>query len=527
MKRRAPEASTGSTAVATALFSQLLDAIAEEMGVALQRAAFSPNIKERRDYSCALFLGDGTMIAQAAHIPVHLGSCSLSVLAVKESLALRTGDEAILNDPFRGGTHLPDVTVVRPVFLQGRRSSSPELFVANRAHHADIGGATPGSMGLARDIQAEGFRIPPVHLARDGALVRDFVELFRAQVRQPAERFADIEAQRAANHVGATRLLELVRRRGADALLRAARELPRVTATATRGLLAGLANGRYRAADVLDDDGFGNGPLPIRLTLTIHSGTAHFDFAGTAPHTVGPFHANLAIVRSCVGYALRCLLSGTAPLNDGVLEPVTIELPRGCLLAAEAPSAVAAGNVETSQRILDVIFRALAQAAPARIPAASAGTMSNLSFGARDFTYYETIGGGSGATRERAGASAVQTHMTNTRNTPIEVLESSGPLRVTEYSVRRGSGGRGQRNGGDGIVRAIEALEPMHAAVLADRQRSAPYGLEGGASGRSGRTTLIRKGTKRTLPAKMAIRLERGDELRIETPGGGGYGRRK
>lgn len=508
--------------VTASLFAELLSAIAEEMGAALRRAAFSPNIKERRDYSCAIFLGDGTLVAQAAHIPVHLGSTPLSVRAVIDALELRPGDEAVVNDPFAGGTHLPDVTVVRPIFLAGSRR--PAFFVANRAHHADIGGATPGSMGLAREIHAEGFRIPPVHLARGGELVRDFVELFRAQVRQPEQRLADLAAQRSANAVGERRIRDLIAARGRRAVESGAAQLPLVTARAMRAALSRLAPGTYRFRDALDDDGFGGDPLPIVLSLTIGRGRARFDFTGSAKQAAGPVNANLAITLSCVGYALRCLLAGKAPFNDGVLEPVEIVAERGTIVNAICPAAVAAGNVETSQRIVDVIFGALAQAAPDRIPAASCGTMTNTSFGNARFTYYETIGGGAGASARRAGASAVQTHMTNTLNTPIEMLELACPLRVRRYLVRRGSGGAGARSGGDGIVREIEAREKMTASLLAQRRTTRPWGLAGGSHGSPGRTLLVRDVAKRELPGSISIDLEPGDALRIETPGGGGHG---
>jgi N-methylhydantoinase B len=508
--------------VTASLFSELLAAIAEEMGVALRRAAFSPNIKERRDYSCALFLRDGTLVAQAAHIPVHLGATPLSVRAVIEALELGPGDEAVLNDPFHGGTHLPDVTVVRPIFLPGSRR--PDFFVANRAHHADLGGATPGSMGLAREIHAEGFRIPPVHLARGGELVRDFVELFRAQVRQPDERIADLAAQRAANAVGERRLRELVASRGRRAVEAGAAQLPRVTARAMRSTLARLPAGTYRFRDSLDDDGFGGRALDIVLALTIDGDSARFDFGGSARQVAGPVNANLAITLSCVGYALRCLLAGRAPFNDGVLAPVELIAPPDSIVNASPPAAVAAGNVETSQRIVDVIFGALARAAPDRIPAASAGTMTNTSFGNDRFTYYETIGGGSGASARRRGANAVQTHMTNTLNTPIEMLELACPLRVRGYRIREGSGGAGARRGGDGIVRELQARERMTASILAQRHRLRPWGAQGGGAGAPGRTFRVRNGRASALRGSISIELDRGESLRIETPGGGGHG---
>jgi N-methylhydantoinase B len=500
----------GFDPVATALFAQRLAAVAEEMGVCLQRAAFSPNVKERRDYSCAIFLGDGTLVAQAAHIPVHLGSASLSVRAAIAALELAPGDEVVLNDPYAGGTHLPDVTVLMPLWLDGRRGT-PDLFVGNRAHHADIGGATPGSMGLARDVHAEGFRIPPVHLA--------------AQVRGADERLGDLAAQRAANAVGASRLREIARASSPRELLEGAAALPRATARAMRERLAEFRRGRFSFEDALEGDGFGSGELRIALALEIAKGRApRFDFTGSAKQCRGPLNANLAILRSCVGYVLRCLLPPGVPQNDGVLDAVSIVAEEGSIVNAIAPAAVAAGNVETSQRIVDVVLGALGAAYPPARVAASCGTMTNVSFGNEAFTYYETVAGGAGASRRRRGASVVQTHMTNTLNTPIEVIESGLPLRVDRCAVRRGSGGSGARKGGDGMVRCYRALAPMTVAVLAERQQRAPYGREGGGDGACGRTSLRRGASRTRLPAKFTSELRTGDVVEIETPGGGGHG---
>lgn len=514
--------------VAVALFAELLAAVAEEMGAALQRAAFSPNVKERRDYSCAVFLGDGTMCAQAAHIPVHLGATPLSVAAVLEDVRLEPGDEIVLNDPFRGGTHLPDVTVVRPVFLAGSSDSDrPDFLVANRAHHADIGGASPGSMGLAADIHGEGFRIPPVHLQRRGEPVAEFRKLFRAQVRQPDEREGDLRAQSAANLVGARRLEELAREHGLSRLRDCAALLPAVTERALRRELRELPREVLRFRDALDDDGLGHGPLPIVVAITRRGDGVVVDFAGTAPQTAGPVNANLAVTLAAVGYAFRCLLTDDVPANGGILRPIDVRAPAGSLVNALPPAAVAAGNVETSQRIVDVVFGALSKAFPSRIPAASAGTMTNLTLGGAGFTYYETIGGGAGATRSVDGASALQTHMTNTRNTPIEMLERDAPVRVVRYAVRRRSGGSGARRGGDGIVRAFEACAPMTVTVVADRSAKGPYGLKGGAPGAPGRTGVLRAGgRRRAQPAKVRVQLDEGDGLIMETPGGGGHGRK-
>ena len=506
-------------AVSTALFAQLLASVAEEMGEALRRSAFSPNVKERCDYSCAVFLSDGRMAAQAAHIPVHLGATPLSVAAVLEDHDLRPGDEYLLNDPFRGGTHLPDVTLVRPVFLDGAEAAS--FLVANRAHHADIGGATPGSMGLARDIHGEGFRIPPVRLVENGRVLPDILKLFRAQVRQPDEREGDLRAQLAANHVGELRLAELSREHGPAVLSSGAAALPRATARAMRALIAELPRGEFRFEDRLDGDGRGSGPLPIRVAIRLDGRRARVDFAGSAAQVAGPVNANLAVTISAVAYCFRCLLDQAVPQNGGVLDCIDVIAPEGTIVNARAPAAVAGGNVETSQRIVDAVLGALSRAAPDRIPAASAGTMTNVSLGGRDFTYYETVPGGSGASPRAKGAAAVQTHMTNTLNTPIEMLEADYPLRVTRYAVRRGSGGAGLRRGGDGVERHLQALEPISVTVLAERQDRGPYGLAGGQPGRPGRT--YRNG--RRLPAKVTVDLEAGDVLALKTPGGGGHGR--
>lgn len=511
-------------AVRLSLYSERLSAIAAEMGLALRRSAFSANIKERRDFSCALFLGDGTLVAEAAHIPVHLGAMMLSVEAARDALALGPGDVAILNDPFHGGTHLPDVTLVQPVFLV-RDARRPQFFVANRAHHADVGGAVPGSMGLARDIHAEGVRIPPVHLVRGGRRVPEVWRLFLAQVRQPDERQGDLAAQLAANGVGERGLRELAGSGRAE-LLAAARALPSATERAMRAAIAELRPGRRAFEDALDDDGFGHGPLAIRVAIDVpkRGRRVRVDFAGSAPQTEGPVNCNLAVTLSAVGYAFRCLLGPGVPQNGGVFRCLDVRAPEGSIVNARPPAAVAAGNVEASQRIVDVVLGALAGAGP-RIPAASAGTMSNVSFGNARFTWYETIGGGSGASSYRCGAHAVQTHMTNTLNTPIEVIEAASPLRVVRYAVRRGSGGAGARRGGDGIVRELEALEPMSASILADRHASRPYGLAGGGGGRPGRSALRRRGGARRLPAKCSFALAAGDRVRIESPGGGGHGR--
>jgi N-methylhydantoinase B len=433
------------------------------------------------------------------------------------------GDVVIVNDPFAGGTHLPDVTLVAPVFLAGARR--PFAYVANRAHHADMGGMSPGSMPLATEIFQEGFRLPPVHLVRAGRMVADVRALFLANTRVPAEREGDLMAQWAALRVGADRLRALAAARGVGRLAAEMAALQAYSAALMRATIARLKPGTYRATDVLDDDGLGAARLPIVVAITIRRGRARIDFAGSAPQARGPVNANLAVTRSAVLYVFTALAEERVPPNDGLARPLSIAAPEGSIVNARFPAAVAGGNVETSQRIVDVLLRALAGAAPDRVPAASAGSMNNLALGGAGFAYYETLAGGAGAGPHGPGLSAVHTHMTNTMNTPVEALEAYYPLRVRRYAVRRGSGGRGRHRGGDGLVREIELLEPTAVTLLAERRRVPPYGLAGGAAGATGRDWLVRAGRTSRIPAKTTFAAEPGDRLRVETPGGGGFGR--
>lgn len=512
------------------VFKHLFAAIPEEMGAVLRKASYSPNIKERRDFSCALFDGEGKMISQAAHIPVHLGSMPLSVLAAIEKFTsdLHPGDCVMLNDPYLGGTHLPDITLVSPFFLEG--AAQPYAFVASRAHHADVGGMTPGSMPVAREIFQEGLIIPPIKLMRQGEIDASVWDLVLANVRTPEERSGDLHAQLAANQVGLLRLAELVSRYGSEEITTRMVQLLAYTARLTRQLLLDLPDGAYRFEDFLDDDGIDSDPIPIRLLLTIHGDTATVDFSGTAPQVKGSLNAVYAITLSAVYYVFRCLLGLDVPNNAGCLVPIRVIAPPGSLLNALPPAAVAGGNVETSQRIVDVLLGALAQACPERIPAASQGTMNNLSLGGYDpfrqrpFAYYETIGGGMGARLGCNGASAVHSHMTNTLNTPIEALEYAYPLRVRRYSIRRGSGGEGRFSGGDGIIREIEVLTESQLTLLSERRKIAPYGLCGGHPGKQGMNRLLRKGHEIPLPSKGTFELQEGDVISLETPGGGGWG---
>jgi len=539
------------------IYRALYTSVAEEMGVALRRTAFSPNIKERRDYSCAVFDAAGRVIAQGDHMPVHLGSMPLAVAAALRDTEIGPGDVVALNDPFAGGTHLPDVTLVAGVFLEGRRQEAGTIsnfksqisgfksairnpqsaifYVANRAHHADIGGASPGSMGMATDIYGEGLRIPAIHLVRGGVLVEDMLRLLLANVRGAEERRADFAAQIGSLKTGTVRLLEIMERAGnAREAQEYAEHLIAYSSRMMRAVIAHLADGVYEAEDWLDADGVTDVPIRLRVSVTIKGERATVDFTGSAPQVAGPLNAVEAITISAVSYVFRCLVGmADVPASAGLMEPITVVAPLGTIVNAAPPSAVAGGNVETSQRIVDVLFRALASAAPERIPAASQGTMNNLTIGGidarigKEFAYYETIAGGMGARPQRDGMSAVHTHMTNSLNTPAEALEYAYPLRVRAYKIRRGSGGRGRTRGGDGVVREIETLVPARMSLLADRRALAPYGLAGGADGQSGRDAVVTTdGRTRRISAKGSWNLRAGDRVRIETPGGGGHGSR-
>jgi N-methylhydantoinase B len=512
------------------IFKNIFHSIAEEMGAVLRRSAFSPNIKERRDYSCAVYDADGQVLAMGDHMPVHLGSLPASVAAARSALALEPGDIAVLNDPFAGGTHLPDITMVMPVHLQNKKH--PSFYVANRAHHADIGGALAGSMGPAREIFEEGLRIPPAHLFRRGELNRDAMSIILANVRTPAEREGDLAAQIAACRTGQRRLLEISQKYGERELHTYGNFLLEYSDKMMRSVLPALRPGVYTAEDFLDGDGVSAIPLKIKVRIKINRDRAEVDFSGSAPQCSGNVNAVEAIAVSAVYYVFRCLLSEDVPATSGLIRPIRVIAPVGTVVNARPPAAVAGGNVETSQRMVDALFRALAKAAPSRIPAASQGTMNNFTLGGRHpennapFAYYETIAGGMGARPSLDGISAIHTHMTNSWNTPIEVFEQTYPVRVRSYSIRRNSGGAGRFRGGDGIIREIELLAPMQGAILSDRRERGPYGLNGGSPGKRGKNELVRQGKTTALPGKCAFNANAGDILRIETPGGGGWGTR-
>ena len=543
------------------IFKNIYHSIAEEMGAALRRTAFSPNIKERRDYSCAVFDAHGEVIAMGDHMPVHLGSMPMSVRAAIESLPLGPGDVAMLNDPFRGGTHLPDITLVAPVYMRHKRRGQdalatagehadatesprkrdhhPDFYVASRAHHADVGGTYPGSMGLCREIYQEGLRIPPVRLMRSGTMDRDVLALLLNNVRTPNEREGDLGAQIAACHTGAQRLSEVCARYGLERAHFASRKLLNYSEQMMRAFLARVPKGTYRAQDFMDSDGISDRPVKIVVAVKFQeprrraarSHTVTVDFTGTDTQVQGSINAVEAITYSACFYVFRCLLAEDVPATSGLMRPVRVIAPSGTVVNALPPAAVAGGNVETSQRIVDVLLRALAQAVPEQIPAAASGTMNNLTIGGMDprmggpFAYYETIAGGMGARPTKPGISGVHTHMTNSLNTPAEALEYSYPLRVRQYSLRPGSGGNGRHRGGDGIIREIEVLTEAEVTLLADRRTRGPWGLRGGADGLPGNASVIRRdGSVEKLPGKSNVRLVKGERIRIETPGGGGWG---
>ncbi|HSM58233.1 MAG TPA: hydantoinase B/oxoprolinase family protein, partial [Candidatus Sulfomarinibacteraceae bacterium] len=525
------------------VFNHLFASVAEEMGLTLGRAAYSPNIKERLDFSCALFLGDGRMLAQAAHIPVHLGAMPASVHAAIEACSpLCPGDVVILNDPYLGGTHLPDITLVSPVFIEpeGAPDSSeneggapqPDFFVASRAHHADVGGMTPGSMPLSTEIYQEGVIIPPLKLSEKGQRNEAVWQLLLRNVRTPVERAGDLDAQLAAHDTGARRLQQIVRRYGLDVAQRQAGELIAYAQRLTEAAIAQMPDGAYSFTDYLDDDGQDDRPVPIQVSIEIQDSQLSADFQGTSPAVRGNLNAVTAIAQAALVYCVRCValasLELELPMNEGVFAPLTMKIPPGSLLDPAPPHAVAAGNVETSQRIVDVIFGALAQAVPHLIPAASQGTMNNLTFGGVDrgfpFAYYETLGGGIGGGPQGPGGSGMHAHMSNTRNTPVEALEYSFPLRVERYSLRHGSGGRGKHCGGDGLVRQIRFLTPVTVTLTSERRKRAPYGLMGGEPGAPGRNRVLREGQEQRLPGKIAVPLDEAQLLSVETPGGGGWG---
>jgi N-methylhydantoinase B len=501
--------------VTLSVLASALSGIAEEMGAVLIRGAYSSNIKERRDCSAALFDADGRMVAQAEHIPVHLGAMPESVAAVMERDP-RAGDVFALNDPYSGGTHLPDITLVSPVAPGGEILG----FAVTRAHHSDVGGMRPGSMPSdSREIWQEGLVIPPVRLVADGEYADDVLALVLANVRTPGIRRGDLRAQIAANRLAGRRLEELVERRGRETIEQAFEEVIAYAERRTREALRDVPDGTYRAEGEIEGDGATDDDLPLRVAVTVDGDAMTIDFAGSSGQTAGNVNCPLAVTRSACYFALRVLLPDDVPANAGAYAPLTIEAPAGSLVNARSPAAVVAGNVETSQRIADTVLLALSQAVD--LPAQGQGTMNNLVMGGPGWTYYETIGGGQGASRSGDGPSGVHVGMSNTLNTPVEALELEYPLRVERYELDYGSGGEGEHRGGDGIVRSVRVLAPASLSLLTDRRRHAPKGTDGGGDGRPGANLL----GDEELPPKASRELSAGDVVTVRTPGGGGAGR--
>jgi N-methylhydantoinase B len=525
---QAAEVGRGHQAVEAEVFRHLMVAVAEEMGVALERTGFSPNIKERRDHSCAVFDTGGNLVAQAAHIPVHLGAFPLMMATLVNRFDWEPGDVVICNDPYHGGTHLPDISMIAPSFdRRGRRLG----FVANRAHHADIGGAFPGSMGPGTEIYQEGLIIPPLKLVERGKLNSGVMELLLRNVRTAEERKGDLSAQLAANRTGLARLELLGRRYGLAGLARQIAAARERTARAALAVIAALPSGRFESSDSLDAEPMGDAP-PLKIATAVwrEGDCLVVEFDGTSSAHRGCLNATLAVTHSAVCYVLISLLPEEISLNQGLFDVFEVRAPAGSLVNAQPPAAVAAGNVETSQRTVDALYSAFAQMLPRRIPAASQGTMNNLTMGGlhpgsgQPWAYYETTGGGAGAAAGVPGASGIHCHMSNTRNTPAEALEYHYPLRVMQYRLRDGSGGAGRSTGGMGVVREVELLAPATATLLTDRRTRGPYGLEGGADGAPGMNEIRRAGVWETAASRTSLRLDTGDGIRISTPGGGGHG---
>lgn len=502
------------------LFASRIAAVCDEMGTMLRCAALSPNIKDRLDFSCAVFDAGGQLCAQAAHIPVHLGSMAYAMAGIVGEVVWSPGDMVIVNDPFLGGTHLPDVTLIAPVFV----AQQLVAFVANRAHHADIGATAPGSMPISRTLDEEGIVIPPTHLLRGGALDELFFGSIVARMGDAEQSRGDFSAQISANRVGVQRLVTLIGQLGVAGFHLALEQLNGYGERLAASALGQIPDGDYPFVDLMDGDGVGGRDIPIQVSLSVRGGRVHADFSGTATQVQGNINCPLSVAAAAVYYVFRCLMPPQTPACAGSFRGITLSAPEGTLVNACRPAAVAAGNVETSSRIVDVIMGALAQAVPVLMPAASHGTMNNVAMGCRGgvraWDYYETLGGGMGAGEHGGGLSAVQTHMTNTLNTPIESMEMHYPVRIRRYQIRRGSGGVGRHAGGDGLVREFEFLAPTTVTLLTERRTHRPWGLAGGGEGQAGVNTFNGK----VLPAKVCFDACPGERLMLATPGGGGWG---
>lgn len=515
------------------IYRLLFKSVADEMGSVLKRTSYSANIKERRDYSCAVFDAQGEVLAMGDHMPVHLGSMSFSVETALKELDLEAGDIAILNDPFGGGTHLPDITMIMPVYGKDL-TQAPVFYLASRAHHSDVGGMSPGSMPISSDVFQEGIRIPILKLYRRGKLNSDIFKLLLANVRTPAEREGDLAAQVASLQVGNKQLCELLKKNGRNEIELYCQGLHDYAEGLIRKVIEEIPDGSYRAEDFLDDDGQeryrSRTGIKIRVTVDVSGDSIRIDFEGTDAQVGGCVNAVQAVTNSAICYVVRCLAPVDIPSSSGIMRPIKIKAPAATIVNASYPAATVGGNVETSQRIVDVLLKALSIALPKRIPAASSGTMNNITLGTihpvsqKPITYYETIGGGMGGGPEGPGDHGIHTHMTNSLNTPIEALERTFPVRVREYRLRHGSGGAGQHLGGDGIVRSFEVLTECQASILSDRRRYAPYGLKGGRAGKKGANHIIVKGRRKRIPSKSSVWLKPGDRLVVESPGGGGWG---
>jgi N-methylhydantoinase B len=504
------------------IFASRLEAVCDEMGAVLRNAAFSPNIRDRMDFSCAVFDARGQLCAQAAHIPVHLGSMAYAMRGIVAGIEWHPGDMVVLNDPFLGGTHLPDVTIIAPLFFADRLIA----FLVNRAHHADIGASSPGSMPVSSRLDEEGRVIPPGRLLRRRVVDQAFLRQLTTGNRNPAESAGDFAAQISANRSGLERLGQLVNEWGAEQFHSGLDALNNYGEKLARHALSRLPDGTTTFTDLMDDDGQGNQDIPIKVTLSVRQGEVDVDFTGSAEQVDGNINCPLSVAAAAVFYAFRCLMPAQTPACAGTFRPIRLRAPEGSLLNARRPAAVAAGNVETSTRVVDAVLGALAQILPDAIPAASHGSMNNLAMGSVQspaWDYYETIGGGMGAGRAGGGLSGVQTHMTNTLNTPIEVIETRYPLRIRRYALRRQSGGEGVRSGGDGLIREFEFLATTQVSLLTERRRHRPWGIAGGEPGKSGRNLLDGE----MLPSKVSVQIAPGQHLSIETPGGGGWGKQK
>ncbi len=501
------------------LFSHQINALCGEMGAQLCHAAISPNIRDRLDYSCAMFDCRGQLCAQAAHIPVHLGSMAYAMAGIVDMFTWLPGDLVIFNDPYMGGTHLPDVTIVSPVFACGQHVG----FVANRAHHADIGADEPGSMPLSTCLQDEGIVLSPQYLGRDNLIDESVFERMFATVQNKVITHADISAQVGANIHGASRLAALIKSVGVQSYEKLVAELFDYSNRIAVEQLKNIRDGVYSAVDYMEDDGAGNIDLPIHVNVKKFTENIVVDFSGTAPQAGGNINCPKAVTAAAVFYVFRCIMNQDVPTNAGSFASISIITESGSLLDAQYPAAVAAGNVETSSRIVDVLFSALSVACQDEVAACSQGTMNNIAMGSNvepAWSYYETIGGGSGANAQHAGMSAIQTHMTNTQNTPVEVLEMNYPLRILRYEIRKNSAGKGQHNGGDGIIREFQFLRRANVTILSERRSRSPLGLGGGGPGKKGMNFLNNK----KLAGKVNVSVNTDDCVRIETPGGGGYG---